>query len=109
MPRVASGFGGGIGETGLVCGAISGAAMSVGWRFGRDSVDQDSNRLYGITREIVRSFESEFGTTACRELVGCDLTDPEQRRAALESGIFSERCARFVEFCAREIVDMLSL
>ena len=82
--------------------------MSAGWRFGRDSVEQDRERLYEMSRSMARLFESEFGSTGCRELIGYDLTDPEQRREALESGVFFESCASFVEFCAREIVGMLS-
>ncbi len=108
IPRVASGFGGGIGRTGLVCGAISGAVIAAGWRFGRDSADQDKEKSYEISKEISRSFATKFGSTQCKELIGLDLTDPAERQRGLESGVFTETCAGLVEFCAVEISGILS-
>ncbi len=35
IPSIATGFGGGIGHTGGVCGAITGAVMALGIKYGR--------------------------------------------------------------------------
>jgi len=103
FPGVASGFGGGIGRTGQVCGAISGAVIAAGWAHGKGSTDEDRDLLYDFSGCLVRSFTSRFGTTACRELIGFDLGDPEDRAGALASGVFTEKCVSFVIFCAQEV------
>ena len=41
IPRIAMGFGAGIGRRGEVCGAASGGVMGLGLRRGRDAVESD--------------------------------------------------------------------
>ena len=36
VPRIATGFGGGMGRCGEVCGAVTGAIMAIGMVLGRD-------------------------------------------------------------------------
>jgi C_GCAxxG_C_C family probable redox protein len=107
LPGIASGFGGGIGRTGLVCGAITGAVIAAGSRYGSGSADFDRDRLYEIADSLVRSFEERFGSANCRELIEVDLTDPAERKRALEEGIFVDKCASYVEFCANQIAKAL--
>ncbi len=107
FPGVASGFGGGIGRTGQVCGAISGAVIAAGWVHGKGSTDEDREGLYDISGSLVRSFTTRFGTIHCRDLIGFDLGDPEDRAGALASGVFTEKCAGFVRFCAQEVNEHL--
>jgi C_GCAxxG_C_C family probable redox protein len=108
LPRFASGFGGGIGRTGLVCGAISGAVMSAGSRYGTGAPCEDMDRLYKIASSLVNSFTKKFGSANCRELIEADLGDPTERKRALKEGIFADKCAEFVEFCANEVASELS-
>ena len=54
---MAEAFGGGIGESGCLCGAVSGGVMALG--------------LLGEKKrngELVAAFRKEFGTTCCRGL-----------------------------------------
>lgn len=106
-PGIASGFGGGIGRCGLVCGAISGAVIAAGWHLGKESGVIDKDKLYEILSSLVRAFQSRFGSANCRELIGFNLADPEEHLEALKSGTFTEKCASFVEFCASETVGLL--
>jgi C_GCAxxG_C_C family probable redox protein len=92
LPGGASGFGGGIGRTGLVCGAIAGAVISAGLRYGTGSPDSDRDKLCELGTSIVRSFEERFGSANCR---------------ALKEGVFVDKCAAYVEFCADEIAKTL--
>ena len=109
FPGVASGFGGGIGRTGQVCGAISGAVIAAGWVHGKGSACEDRDMLYDISGSLVRSFTLRFGTIHCKELIGFDLGDPKERDKAFESGVFTEKCAGFVRFCAQEVNEHLLL
>jgi hypothetical protein len=78
-----------------------------GLKCGRGSPEADRERLYAAILNLVRAFEERFGTTACRELTGYDLSDPEQLRAAREAGLFATRCTEFVEFCAAAVCSEL--
>jgi C_GCAxxG_C_C family probable redox protein len=107
LPRVASGFGGGIARTGQVCGALTGAVMALGWAMGRSAPDDSIDELYGEVAGLVDEFTSEFGTTSCRMLIDIDLSDPEEHKRAQKTGIFEQQCARYVEFCAARVAEKL--
>jgi C_GCAxxG_C_C family probable redox protein len=40
IPRIATGFGAGVGRKGEVCGALLGGVMGLGLRFGRSTADE---------------------------------------------------------------------
>ena len=45
IPKIATGFGAGIGGCGSVCGAISGGIMALGLKFGRNEVEKKEMKL----------------------------------------------------------------
>ena len=80
IPRIASGFGGGIGGTGAVCGAVVGAVMAIGLKHGRDVPSEDRFGTWHLTQEFRRRFEAEMGHICCHELTGMDLSTEEGRK-----------------------------
>ncbi|MBU2613789.1 C-GCAxxG-C-C family protein [Patescibacteria group bacterium] len=68
--KLASGFGGGMGISGEVCGALTAACMVVGLRFGTDQVGDSytRQRTYLLVQELLERFRSEVGAVQCREL-----------------------------------------
>jgi len=44
IPRIATGFGGGVGRSGSICGALSGAVMAVGLLRGCDKAEEKEKR-----------------------------------------------------------------
>ncbi len=74
---MAGGFGGGIGLSGNTCGALSGAVMANGARYGRKdpwSVDpevrgkENSEKYYRRYNQMVRDFAAANGGVTCREI-----------------------------------------
>ena len=67
--RVAAGFGGGV-RSGEICGAISGAVMTIGL------TEEDPRLVAARTKQCVERFRQEFGCVRCQELklnrVPCD-------------------------------------
>ncbi len=108
-PRVASGFGGGIGRTCQVCGAITGAVIAAGWARGRERAGEGLDDLYSTVSSLMDGFVERFGTTSCRMLIDVDLADPEQQAKAGKEGVFAEQCTKFVEFCTLMIAEKLDL
>jgi len=66
--RLASGFGGGIGDSGNVCGALAGGVMALGLAFGRSEASASCPKLLPATRELLGWFNQSFGSSCCAEL-----------------------------------------
>jgi C_GCAxxG_C_C family probable redox protein len=100
LPRIATGFCGGMARTCGQCGAVSGAVMAVGMLKGRilptDTVDQS----YEISQKLIGEFKQRFGSLNCLELTGCDLST-DQGRLAFREQKKSDWCVKFVEEAAR--------
>jgi C_GCAxxG_C_C family probable redox protein len=77
IPRIASGFGGGMGNTGGTCGAIVGAVMAMGLTNEPGEEMADGLRFAARVAELRRKFEAEMGSSECREMTGLDLTTEE--------------------------------
>jgi C_GCAxxG_C_C family probable redox protein len=80
IPRLATGFGGGIGRKGSLCGAFTGSIMAIGMKEGRtDPKDRDRvAKVYGKCQQFWNQFEKEFGSTHCYNLIGYHLDDEEE-------------------------------
>jgi len=106
IPRVATGFGGGLGRQGYICGALSGGVITIGLRYGRDMGGDTAARdkSYAMVRKLFKRFREEFGSVHCRELVGVDLTTPEGLERL--KAIWQERCARFIVRTAETVLEL---
>lgn len=76
---VATGFGGGIGRSGCVCGALAGANIALGSVFGRKSLQDDKKRPYDLAGQLYKEFEQEFGSSCCRVINKGDFKSKEHR------------------------------
>lgn len=101
--KLAAGFGGGMfaGET---CGAVVGAIIALGCRYGGD-VDKKAE-CSGKVSELRKQFAEKAGSTMCREILGYDLTDPEQMKKILELNLLKTKCPCVV-YDAIQILDAM--
>ena len=106
--KIGAGFGGGMGRHGEVCGAVTGAIMVVGLKAGSsDAADTAAKAdAYGLTDEVIVQFKERHGSILCRELLGCDILQPEGLQHARDAQLFTTRCPLFVHDAA-EIVSAL--
>jgi C_GCAxxG_C_C family probable redox protein len=97
--RISASFGGGLARQGKTCGAVSGALMAIGLKYGQDTKSNaDAKDLcYQKSSEFVKEFEQMHGSSQCNDLVGIDITDPVQATEARETGKFKKLCPNFVE------------
>jgi C_GCAxxG_C_C family probable redox protein len=108
--QVAQAFGGGIGRTGNVCGAATGALMVIGLKcFAKDAADlpakAEANR---IAQEFLARFKARNGSLLCRDIIGCELVTPEGYKYALESGRHQTICPKAIRDAAEIIEDLLN-
>jgi C_GCAxxG_C_C family probable redox protein len=91
--KIASGFGGGMGRMAETCGAVTGAFMVLGLRFGSPKADREAKEAaYTRVREFAERFKAAHGSLVCRELLGCDLSTPEGAVLAQEKKLSSTVC-----------------
>lgn len=107
IPRIATGFCGGIARTGNVCGAVTGAVMAISLLTGRNKPSDSRELNHKLIQEIVREFEVRFGTVLCRELIGCRLDTPEGHRHFVEQNLRA-KCAVFTREAARMAAEALT-
>jgi C_GCAxxG_C_C family probable redox protein len=96
--RMAAPFGGGLGRNGYVCGALTGAALIIGKKYGNvDATDARSKeKAYHVVSDLLDEFAKGQGSVMCRELTSTDMRNPEELKKAREAGIFSNQCPLYV-------------
>ena len=95
--RISTGFGSGMGRMCEVCGALTGAFMVIGLKYGKVVTDgskygSDTETTYRLVADLARKFESKYGSIYCRELIGHDLSNPEERAKVIQQGLFTTKC-----------------
>ena len=109
IPRLATGFGGGVGRKGSLCGAFTGAVMAIGMKIGRsDPKDKEAiAKVYANCQEFWNQFEKEFGSNVCYNIIGAHLDNEEERQRWLASGGM-EKCTKIVEKTAGMLCDFIN-
>jgi len=114
LMRVASGFGGGVGGWGSICGAVSGGAMALGLLYGTDGTeapeeyDRMRNVFRGLQQDYFRAFEAEYCSINCMDLLGVDRRTSEGNRRYKEmqaQGAFD--CGKYVDWAVEKALTML--
>lgn len=103
-------FGAGLGRRGEMCGALAGAVIAVGLRYGRRKEEGDNakDRSYERVGRLVDSFRLRFGTTLCRDLIPADLSRPEGRDAYRRENMKEALCVDYVKAAVRAAYEVIS-
>jgi len=107
LPKMASGFCGGMARTCGTCGAVTGAIMGMGLTLGRSHSDESMSPVYEATQRLIAKFEQEFGSRDCHELLGCDLGTPDGQVTFRENNL-RERCIRYTGGAASIAANIMS-
>ena len=106
--RVSGPFGVGMGRMCETCGAVTGAFMVLGLKYGKVIADDNSRReqSFAKVREFSEAFRKKNGSIVCLELMGCDMGTPEGMQHAKENGLRITRCTSYVRDAA-EILERI--
>lgn len=101
---------GGFAYQGGMCGALSGAALAVGQLASLQIPDHAVAKRVarGLVRAVMDDFDSRFGSTECRDLIGYHLNEPGEHDRFLESGVWRTKCAAQVEFSVGRLAELAS-
>lgn len=98
--KIACAFGAGMGRQQHTCGAITGALMALGMKFGKDIEDDDSQKIktYKKTITLFEEFKKIHGSTNCKELLNnLDFKNDADYQKMIEMKIFDNKCNKYVE------------
>lgn len=103
--KLGTSFGGGA-RNGEMCGAVSGALLVLGLKYGHyHATDNDEkSRAYGIGVEYTKRFKDANGSIVCRDLLGYDLTIPCEMSCIKEKNLFGTVCPEMIK-SAVEILE----
>ena len=106
--KVSGAFGGGMGRMGETCGAVTGAFMVIGLRYGKTRMEDEraKEETYRLVKEFVDRFKSRSESIICRELLGFDISTPEGMKLAEEKKLVTTLCPKFVQD-AVEIIEQI--
>ena len=94
--KISSGLGGGVGRQREVCGAVTGATLALGMKFGPDKA-----AVYKAVQRLSAKFKAETGAIVCRELLaGTGATTGGAPEARTAEYYRKRPCAELVRLAA---------
>lgn len=107
--KLGTSFGGGA-RNGEICGAVSGALMVIGLKFGhcKASDDKQKSRAYNIAVDYTNRFKKANESIVCRELLGYDLTKDDEMSCIKEKGLFTKVCPEMIKSAVKILEEVLS-
>jgi C_GCAxxG_C_C family probable redox protein len=109
--KVATPFGSGIARTAQTCGAVTGALMLIGLKYGKYlPEDNDSKeKCFQLAREFTDRFTALHGSIICCDLLKSDLSTPEGLQYIKENNLWDSLCPIFIRDAATLIEEMLEI
>ena len=107
--KLGGAFIGGIANNGEVCGAVSGALMLIGLKYGQynEGDIESKEKTIKITNDYIQKFKKEYGSIICRKLLKYDLSIEEEKLKARESGVFKTLCPKYIKKSVEIIEEIL--
>ncbi len=107
--KLATSFGGGA-RCGQICGAVSGALMALGLKYGHchSGDSEEKAKAYALAVEFNKRFCEKNGTVVCKELLGYDISVPEEKEEIIKRDLFSTICPKAISDAVEIVQQMLT-
>lgn len=108
--RIATQFGGGA-RKGEMCGAVSGALMVLGLKYGHgyNFTQEEKSTSYAISEDFMNRYIAKKGSVVCRDLLGYDLTIPAEKAIIREQNLFVTKCPEMIAYAVEILEEMTDL
>lgn len=102
-------FGGGA-RNGEMCGAVSGALMVLGLKYGHYESEnsEQKSRAYAIATEYTKRFKELNSSIVCRDLLGYDLTNPDDMACIKKKNLFGDICHKMIKSAVEVLEGILA-
>jgi C_GCAxxG_C_C family probable redox protein len=107
--KISSGFGGGM-HLDQTCGAVTGAFMVIGLKYGRTrSGDIEAKmKTAKMVVEFAKKFKERHGSIGCTDLIGCNISTLEGFEEAKRKDLFKQLCPEYVKSAAEILEEALA-
>lgn len=107
--KLASPFGDRMGTLDNLCGAVIGAIMVLGLKYGNSKSSEYTKKenVDDRVNEFIEKFKAMNKSIKCNELIGYDLSTPKGKRKANEKQLFINKCPKFIKDAANILEEML--
>lgn len=107
--RIAQAFGGGLARQGEICGAVTGAMMVIGLKYGkiRPEDNEAREKTYSLTQKFLAHFKRKHGAINCRQLLGIDLSQASGYEQACAQGLFDSICSKIIASSIQILEEIL--
>lgn len=81
------------------CGAVTGALMALGLKYGKGSEDPEERKTatYMKVKEFLAEFAEHNGSIICRELLqGLEMNNPADHNKIIDLRLFDTLCEKYV-------------
>jgi C_GCAxxG_C_C family probable redox protein len=106
VPRIASGFCGGVANTNGMCGAVIGGILALNIVYGRDKVNELKDLNYQKVQEFLQMFSAKFGSTNCSTLTDCDLSTADGHQKFKEMNVHN-KCTNYTGEATKMVLELL--
>ena len=98
--RVAGGLGSGV-RNAEICGAVSGAVLVIGLKYGHDKALCNTK-----TEEFTAKFKKENQSIVCKDILKCNIATPDGRNKAVGENLFKTVCMDMVKSAVLILEDL---
>ena len=98
--RLASPFGSGIARMQETCGAVTGALMAIGLKYGKgeNGTEDDKTIAYRQSQFLVKKKKKRNTTICCRQLLdGYDMNSPQEMAKIMELDLYNNYCLKYIQ------------
>jgi C_GCAxxG_C_C family probable redox protein len=109
LPASFTCFGGGMGRSDLICGAVSGSLAGLGLAVDRkDPKDKEGKeRAYKLAKDFIKDFMEMKDSVYCTDLCGCNISTEDGIKAFNENIAHMETCKGVVKFSVELAAGMI--
>ncbi|HAN78936.1 MAG TPA: hypothetical protein DCQ31_14820 [Bacteroidales bacterium] len=109
--RISNPLGGGIARNQLTCGALTGALLVLGMKYGKGLNDDNSKRdfTYDLSNELMRKFEEINGSKSCKTLLNnYDMNTEAGKQAIAEKDLRNKVCTQCVSAAVNILEELMN-
>jgi C_GCAxxG_C_C family probable redox protein len=109
--KIACPFGSGMGRMAETCGAVTGAYMLIGLKYGKYLPEDNAakEKSFQLLKEFTDIFNEIHGSISCRDLLKHDLSTPDGLAYVKENSLWDSLCPIFIRDAAQTIEVLLEL
>ena len=107
--KITSPFAYGISRTDNVCGAVTGAIMVIGLKYGNSLPDDNEakEKTYELTKEFIGRFKEMYGSVKCSDLIMFNISTEKGYQFAKEHKVIETICPGYVEDAVKLLEDII--